>query len=52
MLYFENSISLYLEVCTGTLDEYFTTCVLISYIFCIGETKFSKLCINLAIDVY
>ena len=52
MLYFKNYISLYLEVCIEMLDEYFGKCVSTSHMLCIDETKFDKLCINLAICVY
>ena len=52
MLYFENCVVHYLEVCIEMLDEYFTRCISTYHILCTDETKFGKLCINLAVDVY
>ena len=34
------------------LDKYFAKYISTSHILCICETKFDKLCINLAVDMY
>ena len=39
-------------MCIGTLDEYFARCALTRHILYTDETKFDKLYIILAVDLY